>query len=118
MKLKLDENMPAALADLLARDGHDVQDVLAEDLGGAADPRIVTQAADEGRMLLTFDTDFADIRDYPIGTHAGIAVFRLRDQRWRTLEPAVRRLLAQAQQVDLQGALVIVDAMRIRMRRA
>ena len=35
MKFKLDENLPAAAASVLARVGHDVDTVIAEDLAGA-----------------------------------------------------------------------------------
>jgi hypothetical protein len=30
---------------------------------------------------MTFDLDFADVRHYPPGSHGGIVVFRLHDQR-------------------------------------
>ena len=82
MKVKLDENMPADLAAYLRQAGHDVADVIEEQLGGADDPPVLAAASAEERILLSFDLDFADIRQYPPGTHAGIVVFRLRDQRW------------------------------------
>ena len=85
MKFKLDENMPADLAALLHEYGHDTADVVQEGLAGEDDPPVLAAAVKEGRILLTFDLDFADIRQYPPGAHAGIVVFRLRDQRWRTL---------------------------------
>jgi len=109
--------MPSALADLLAKEGHDVDDALSEDLGGAPDSHVLRCAGREGRALLTFDTDFANIREYPVGTHSGITVFRLCDQRWATLEEAVQRLLRQARLEELEGALVVVAPGRIRVRR-
>jgi predicted nuclease of predicted toxin-antitoxin system len=86
-------------------------------LGGERDPPVLKAAADEGRILLTFDLDFADIRQYPPGTHAGIVVFRLQDQRWATLEGPLRRLLAKGGFVDLSNGLAIVDGARVRYRR-
>ncbi len=73
MKLKLDENLPTALAELLRHAGHDVCTVPEEHLSGADDPPVLTAATGESRVFLTFDTDFADIRKYPPGTHAGEA---------------------------------------------
>jgi predicted nuclease of predicted toxin-antitoxin system len=87
--MKLDENMPADLATLLIKGGHDVHGVVDESLTGSADSVIVQAARREERILMTFDTDFADIRRYPPGTHPGIVVFRLRDQRWATLAEPV-----------------------------
>ena len=94
MKFKLDENMPADLAGWLRAEGHDVADVVEEGLAGEDDRPVAKVATAEGRILLTFDLDFADIRHYPPGSHAGIVVFRLQDQRWKTLQPPVKRLLA------------------------
>ena len=48
---------------------------------GEDDPPILQAATNEGRMLMTFDLDFADIRHYPPGSHAGIVVFRQRQRR-------------------------------------
>jgi predicted nuclease of predicted toxin-antitoxin system len=79
----------------LRDDGHDVETVIDEGLGGEDDPPVLQAATDEGRILLTFDLDFADIRQYPPGTHAGIVVFRLKDQRWATLKGPLDRLLAR-----------------------
>jgi predicted nuclease of predicted toxin-antitoxin system len=116
MKFKLDENLPAALAELLRAGGHDTTTVAEEALGGSEDPHVLQIATSEGRVLLTFDLDFADIRRYPIGSHEGIAVFRLRDQRWAVLEHPARRLLESGVLDRLQSGLAIVDESRVRIR--
>jgi len=85
MKIKLDENMPIAMFELLQSAGYDVAMVIGENLSGASDDRVLRKAAEENRLLITFDVDFGDIRKYPIGSHAGIVVFRLHDQRWSVL---------------------------------
>ncbi len=116
MKFKLDENLPTALTELLRAAGHDVMTVADEALSGSNDPKVLQAAASEGRMLLTFDLDFADIRRYPIGSHAGIVVFRLRDQRWAALEQPARRLIESGLLDRLQSGLAIVDESRVRIR--
>ncbi len=78
-------------------------------VGGRPDPDVLGAATTEGRILLTFDTDFADIRTYPLGTHADLVVFRLRDQRWRTLRPPFERLLADGVLDTIAGGLAIVE---------
>ncbi len=118
MRVKLDENMPVALAELLRSAGHETSTVPEEGLSGADDPNVLDAAAFEHRLLMTFDTDFADIRTYPLGSHAGIVVFRLSDQRWSVLKEPVRMLLDLGVLEELHGGLAIVDETRIRTRRA
>lgn len=116
MKIKLDENLPTALAVLLRAGGHDAMTVADEALGGSKDPKIMQVATSEARTLLTFDLDFADIRRYPIGSHAGIVVFRLHDQRWAALAEPARRLVETGLLDRLQGGLAIIDESRVRIR--
>ncbi|MCX6048523.1 MAG: DUF5615 family PIN-like protein [Chloroflexi bacterium] len=78
MKIKLDENMPVALAEQLRRLGHDVHTVPEEALSGQSDPNIWAAAQDEQRFLITQDLDFSDVRQFVPGTHAGILLVRLR----------------------------------------
>ncbi len=58
MRIKLDENMPAALVQLLQSAGHEVLTVADEELSGASDQDVLSAASSEGRLLMTFDTDF------------------------------------------------------------
>ena len=78
---------------------------------------MLAAATAEDRVLLTFDLDFADIRRYPPGSHAGIVVFRLHDRRWTTLEGPVARLLAGSTLENLEKGLAIVDESRVRYKR-
>ena len=116
MKFKVDENMPGDLVDMLHKESHDVADIVGEGLVGEDDQPVLEVATAEGRILLTFDLDFADIRQYRPGTHAGIVVFRLKNQRWKYLEGPARRLLA-CPLGKLQHGLAIVDEKRIRYKR-
>jgi predicted nuclease of predicted toxin-antitoxin system len=116
MRVKLDENMPAAMTEVFRQTGHDASSVAEEGLGGTADPRILQAAAAEDRVLVTFDLDFADVRRFPVGTHGGIVVFRLHDQRWAVLEGPARHLVASGILERIRGGLAIVDEARIRIR--
>lgn len=116
MRVKLDENMPAAMLELLQTAGHDPTTVTQQGLSGAADRDVMQAATAEGRILLTFDTDFGNVRHYPVGSHSGVVVFRLRDQRWAQLEGPARRLLESRVLERLHGGLAIVDESRIRLR--
>jgi len=116
MKIKLDENMPLALAKLLGSAGHNVSTVPEENLSGAEDPIVLKKATEEGRLLMTFDVDFADIRSFPLGSHAGIVVFRLHDQRWAVLKGPTERLIASDLLERLRKGLAVVDEKRIRIK--
>lgn len=118
MKVKLDENLPASLAELLRSHGHDVATVRDENLSGASDVRLVKASAAERRVLLTYDREFADVRRYPPGTHAGIVVFRLPDQSWGALRGPARRLMEPGVLDRVGRGLAVVDAARVRFRRA
>ncbi|MGQ0620438.1 MAG: DUF5615 family PIN-like protein [Panacagrimonas sp.] len=78
MKIKLDENISVELAPLLSRSGHDVDTVAIEGLQGQPDSAVWAAAQSAGRMLITQDLDFADIRRFPPGTHHGLILLRHR----------------------------------------
>jgi predicted nuclease of predicted toxin-antitoxin system len=118
MKVKVDENLPAGLAELLRAANHDVATVPEEALGGAKDPILRAAVTKEDRLLMTFDVGFGDIRKYPLGSHAGIVVFRLTDQRWRAMEEPARRFLESGLLERLRGGLAVVTESRIRTRLA
>lgn len=115
MQFKIDENLPPELADLLAAAGHDASTVPGERLGGAADPEIAAVCQQEGRILITLDLDFADIRFYPPGSLPGIVVMRLDDQNKDNLLRVFSWLITNLDP-SLLGNLWIVEEDRIRAR--
>ena len=77
MRFKLDENPPVELADMFRKAGHDAVTVLDQDLAGARDADLASVCVREGRIIVTFDMDFANIRTYPpitreIGLETGL----------------------------------------------
>jgi len=117
VKIKLDENLPDDLASLLRAADFDVATVAEEGMAGYDDPPVLQAATAEDRVLMSFDLGFADVREYPPGAHAGIVVFRLKDQRWETLKKPVRRLVSTGVLRQLRRGLAIVDENRVRFRR-
>jgi predicted nuclease of predicted toxin-antitoxin system len=80
MKFKTDENLPTEAADLLRSAGHDAVTVGEQRLGGAVDSTVGSVCQREGRVLVTLDLDFADIRTYPPSHYPGFVVLRLSRQ--------------------------------------
>lgn len=78
MRIKLDENLPAALASRLSAMGHDVLTVPDEGIAGRADHVVWGAAQDEARFIITQDLHLADMRRFAPGSHHGILLVRLR----------------------------------------
>ena len=116
MKLKIDENLPIEVAELLQQAGHDAMTVLDQHLGGEADPQIASVCQAEKRVLVTLDLDFADIRAYPPKEYSGLIVLRLKQQDKFHVLDVCRRLLSQLKSSPLEHHLWIVDEKRIRIR--
>lgn len=117
MKIKLDENMPAALADSLRELGHDVHTVPDEGLAGYADPEIWMAAQHEERLLITQDLDFSNIRQFVPGTHHGILLVRLRAPGRLALAQAVTRLFASESTEDWPGCFLVLTERKLRIHR-
>ena len=116
MKFKLDENLPIEAAELLREAGHNAVTVLEQNMGGEPDPDVAAVYQHEGRTLVTFNTDFADIRAYPPEEYAGLLVFRLQQQDKLHVLGVFRRLLPLLNEKTLQGQLWIVEEERVRTR--
>jgi len=116
MRFKVDENLPVQCVGQLREAGHDALAVQDQALAGAADPRIAEVCADERRVLLTLDLDFADIRTYPPSESAGIVVFRLASQDAETLRQVVGQLLALLPRESPVGRLWVVEEDKVRIR--
>ncbi len=117
MKFKLDENVTAAAAALFASGGHDVDTVAHEGLTGAADADVMAAARSGERMLVTFDVEFGDVRQHPVGSHSGVVVLRLGDQRPTIVLDVLRGLVENHDLDALAGSLVVVTERMIRIRR-
>ena len=115
MKIKLDENTPAALADSLRALGHDVATVPDEGLAGYADPDIWAAAQQENRFLITQDLDFSNIQQFAPGTHHGILLVRLRVPGRLALAQAVARLFAAEQVETWRGCFVVLTERKLRI---
>jgi|YNPBryunderm2012_1023409.scaffolds.fasta_scaffold18297_3 predicted nuclease of predicted toxin-antitoxin system len=117
MKVKLDENIPAGLVDVLNQYGHDTVTVPQEQLAGQPDKLIWEVAQREKRFLVTLDLDFADGRQFPPGTHEGILVLRPSRQGRKAIRALLQAVLAQQPLESFRGCLVVADERNIRLRR-
>ncbi len=118
MKFKIDENLPIEAAEILHEAGFAADTVEDENLSGADDERIARTIRSEDRILVTLDLDFANIRAYPPGEHAGIIVLRVKSQDKPSVLTYVRRLVMALARRNPDRELWIVDDNRIRFRQS
>lgn len=117
MRIKLDENLPATLAEELRKLGYDTHTVHDEGLAGSIDPDIWAAAQSEGRFLITQDLDFSDSRQFVPGTHAGILLVRLRSPGRVALTQTVTRLFATEDVVGWDGCFVVATERKLRVHK-
>ena len=117
MRLKIDENLPERLVPLLGEMGHDVDTVVREGLSGTNDDDLWPEIQKTQRFLITKDLGFSDERRYPPGTHQGIMVLRLSDDRSRFAADRLVSAFGTEPVSAWAGCLVIVSDHKIRVRR-
>ena len=117
MKLKLDENPSRHLKEKLVLLGHDVATAAEEGLLGQPDALVGELARSEGRVLLTLDLEFGNIRKNPPGEHPGIVLFRPGSFGPLEVNRFVEEFIRQIDLNVLVGCIVVVEPGRIRVRR-
>jgi predicted nuclease of predicted toxin-antitoxin system len=70
-KIKLDENFPPTLLSLFQSEVIDASSVYLQNISGADDNLVYKICREEGRILVTFDLDFANIIRYPTNDTPG-----------------------------------------------
>ena len=116
MEFKVDENLPVEVADLLRQVGYDAVTVFEQHLEGWPDSDIASVCQEEGRALITLDTDFADIRAYPPAQFPGLIVLRLHRQDNPHVLEVIERLILLLSSEPLEHLLWIVEETRLRIR--
>lgn len=116
LRFKLDENIPERVRVSLAAQGLDTHGVHDEGLAGAVDAQLLQACIAEGRILITLDLDFADIRAYPPGSYPGIWVLRPPKQTFKAIESLALAGLRLAAVEWVRGQLWIIDERRVRIR--
>jgi predicted nuclease of predicted toxin-antitoxin system len=116
MNIKLDKNIPEDAAAIFMNAGHQVSTVLDEGLGGRTDLEVAAVCITESKVLITLDTDFANIGAYPPADYSRIIVLRLANQAKPHVLSILARLLDSLGQKSPFDHLWIVDEYRIRIR--
>lgn len=112
----VDENVAPAVTAFLRGMGEDVLDVKEEGWFGESDAELFARAQQDGRIILTYDTDFGVLRRLR-QRHPGIVLVRLRNLRSHRVIAALDRFLEQYSVKDLKNALAVLEETRVRLHR-
>ena len=116
VRIKLDENLPAELAEDLRRLGHDADTVGEEDLAGAGDQAVSSAAARAGRVLFTLDKGIGDVRRFNPSAYAGIVLFRFEQHGRGTVRQGVLAAMEGLSRLPITGRLVVATPTSLRVR--
>ena len=115
MRFLANENFPVSSIRRLRAAGHDVKAVIEID-PGAEDPSVLSLAARENRILLTFDRDYGELI-YRRGLPAPLGVAYLRFVPEHPQHAAeVIMALHQLAEIRLDGRYTVIESERIRQR--
>jgi len=106
-----------AVAVWLQSNGHDVVHLRDQGLHRLPNGQIFQKAADEGRIVLTFDLDFGEILALSRGTIVSVVIFRLNNTTSRFVIRRLAAVLADSEDALKTGAIVVVEDGRHRVRR-
>ncbi len=114
MRFLVDENLPADVADILRRDGHDVLHVSLSNHRGASDQELWRLAANEGRIVVTRDLDFP-LPEVP--KPPGLILLRIPDTFRRSqIGDIVTEFVDSDAFSQVEGAISVVSPGRVRSR--
>ena len=117
MRVKVDEDLPGLAVEMLHDRGHEAVGVAEQGMGGWKDPGLWQAVQAEGRLLVTADKGFADIRSHPPGKHAGVLLLRPDQDGIRPAIELLERFLAAHDLETVEGTIAVVTPRSIRIRR-
>jgi predicted nuclease of predicted toxin-antitoxin system len=116
VRFLVDNALSPTVARQLRQAGHDTTHVRDYGMQAAADAEIFRRAEVENRILLSADTDFAILLALRQKRRPSVVLFRQRNRRpQHQVDTLIANLPAVSQALD-DGAIVVIEDMRIRVR--
>jgi predicted nuclease of predicted toxin-antitoxin system len=117
VSIKVDEDLPRQIVDLLIAFGHHAATVVDQGWQGFADEILWPLVQAERRWLVTADEGFANQRNYPPGSHAGVILLRPHEESRRAYMELMARALDRIDLTLLAGSVIVVSPSGVRIRR-
>jgi predicted nuclease of predicted toxin-antitoxin system len=112
-----DMGVSLRVVDWLRSSGHDTIHLRDEGWQSLSNGEIIQKAIREERIVLTFDLDFGEIVAASRATSVSVVLFRLRNTRADFVIRRLKIVLGQSAQELAQGAVVLVEDERHRVRK-
>jgi predicted nuclease of predicted toxin-antitoxin system len=116
VRFLVDENAGVVVAHWLGSQGHEVFSVY-EEGRGIDDDRVIQQAFEENRILITSDKDFGEKVYREQRPHRGIILLRLDDERSVNKIDVLQKLLAEYPE-QLADNFIVVTEKLVRFAKA
>jgi predicted nuclease of predicted toxin-antitoxin system len=117
MRFLADMGVSLRVVSWLRELGHNVVHLRDEGLQRLPNGDIFQKGFAEQRIVLTFDLDFGEILAESTGKIVSVVLFRLRDSRTEVVIQRLEAVLDQSSAELLQGAIVVVEHGRLRVRK-
>lgn len=118
MHIKVDEDLPQAVATVLRQRGYSCSTVLEQGMAGWKDPALWEAVQAHQQFLVTADKGFGDVRQYPPGTHGGVLLLRPSDDGIRPVLDLMELVLANIPNLErLAGFLAVASPQGLRIKR-
>ncbi|OGM63926.1 hypothetical protein A2893_00225 [Candidatus Woesebacteria bacterium RIFCSPLOWO2_01_FULL_39_25] len=109
LKFILDANLSPITSEFLRNLGFDTTSIIEEKLYYLSDEEVVKEAKNEGRMIVTFDQDFADLWYFREKGKLGIVRIRTKNQTPEHVNEILKKFFDDPKSsVDLNGRLVVI----------
>jgi predicted nuclease of predicted toxin-antitoxin system len=117
MRFLVDMGLAVRVAEWLRHEGHDASHLDEAGLQRLSDHEIFALAAREHRIIITTDLDFGEILAHSRQASTRVIVFRLAWPRAVRIIERLATVLGAAGPALQQGAIVLVEETRYRVRR-
>jgi predicted nuclease of predicted toxin-antitoxin system len=101
----------------LRKVGHDCVHLRDQHLQTLDDALIIVKAREEGRVILTFDLDFAALMAVSNAKFPSVIILRLRNQKSVNQIFKIKEVLGESSLSLLNGAIISVDEFTYRVKR-
>jgi predicted nuclease of predicted toxin-antitoxin system len=118
VQIKVDEDLPRQVVALLRENGYQADSVVEQAMAGWKDIELWRKIQAERRFLVTADKGFADIRNYPPGTHAGVMLLRPDQDGIRPTVELIERVLQSYDLNVLSRTITVVTPRGVRVRKS
>ena len=116
MRFLLDMGVDVRVGTWLREHGHEPVHLRDQGLQRLPNGEIFAKAISENRVILTFDLDFGEIAALARGRKASVVVFRLHNTRTAHVLERLASVLPDCSSILEQGAIVVVEEDRHRVR--